>query len=148
MRNLKAPTGQTARWLQQLGTYNLEVIHRPGKKNANADALSRNPCKSCLRQMENDIQQQEDTEPSEDSNQEYVCCMTNPADDEHGEQWTTAEIRRAQLQDVTIEPFLTAKEADRPRPQWEEVSSSNSETKTLWRQWDRLVVQDGLLCRR
>ena len=148
MRNLKAPTGQTARWLQQLGTYNLEVIHMPGKKNANADALSRNPCKSCLRQMENDIQQQEDAEPSEDSNQEYVCCMTNPAEDGNGEQWTTAEIRRAQLQDGTIEPFLTAKEADRPRPQWEEVSSSNSETKTLWRQWDRLVVQDGLLCRR
>ena len=43
---------------------------------------------------------------------------------------------------------LTAKEADRPRPQWEAVSSSNSETKTLWCQWDSLVVQDGLLCRR
>ena len=50
MRNLKEPTGQVARWLQILGTYDLKVIHRPGSKHTNADALSRNPCKACLRQ--------------------------------------------------------------------------------------------------
>jgi hypothetical protein len=44
MRNLK--TGQTARWLQELGTYDLTVVHRPGQKHVNADALSRIPCNS------------------------------------------------------------------------------------------------------
>lgn len=50
MRNLKTPTRQVARWLQELGTYNLNVVHRPGLKHKNADALSRNPCKACSRQ--------------------------------------------------------------------------------------------------
>ncbi|CAG2190688.1 unnamed protein product [Mytilus edulis] len=42
--------GQTARWLKELGTYNLTVTHRAGRKHSNADALSRRPCKSCERQ--------------------------------------------------------------------------------------------------
>ena len=50
MRNVKAPIGQVARWLQELGTYNLTVVHRPGLKHRNADELSRNPCASCSRQ--------------------------------------------------------------------------------------------------
>lgn len=52
MRNLKAPTGQTARWLQELSTYSMTVIHRPGRSHGNADALSRKPCNSCLRQQD------------------------------------------------------------------------------------------------
>lgn len=52
MRSLKNPTGQVARWLQQLATYNLQVIHRAGKRHTNADALSRNPCRACRRQEE------------------------------------------------------------------------------------------------
>lgn len=43
MKSLKNPTGQTARWLQQIETYNLEITHRAGKKHSNADALSRRP---------------------------------------------------------------------------------------------------------
>jgi hypothetical protein len=31
MKNLKKPTGQTARWLQELGTYNLTVTHVRGR---------------------------------------------------------------------------------------------------------------------
>ena len=33
MRNLKKPTGQVARWLQEPGTYDLTVVHRPGKRH-------------------------------------------------------------------------------------------------------------------
>ena len=39
-----------ARWLQELGTYDLQIEHRAGRKHSNADALSRNPCTSCKRQ--------------------------------------------------------------------------------------------------
>ena len=53
MRSLKRPTGQVARWLQELGTYNLTIIHRPGKRHVNADALSRMPCKACKQQQDN-----------------------------------------------------------------------------------------------
>ncbi|CAC5389237.1 unnamed protein product [Mytilus coruscus] len=43
LQSLKDPTGQVARWLQTLGTYNFKVTHRAGRKHTNADAMSRNP---------------------------------------------------------------------------------------------------------
>jgi hypothetical protein len=51
MRNLKQPTGQVARWLQILGTYDFTVVHRPGTQHRNADALSRAPCSRCAKQQ-------------------------------------------------------------------------------------------------
>ncbi|CAC5372594.1 unnamed protein product [Mytilus coruscus] len=45
MKNLKKDTGQTVRWLEELGTYNLTVTHRAGRKHSNADALSRRPAR-------------------------------------------------------------------------------------------------------
>ncbi len=41
--NFKEPQGQIARWLEELSQYDMTVIHRPGSKHANADALSRLP---------------------------------------------------------------------------------------------------------
>lgn len=35
------PDGQVARLLQQLGPYVVKIVHRPGKRHGNADALSR-----------------------------------------------------------------------------------------------------------
>ena len=35
--------GQLARWLEELSQYHMEIVHRPGKKHVNADALSRLP---------------------------------------------------------------------------------------------------------
>lgn len=44
MRNAKDVTGRIARWAMKLSTFQIEGIqYRPGKENANADALSRNP---------------------------------------------------------------------------------------------------------
>ena len=51
MRSLKTPSGQMARWLQEISTCNLIVTHRPGRKHGNADALSRKPCQACLHQQ-------------------------------------------------------------------------------------------------
>lgn len=35
--------GQLARWLEELAQFDMEILHRPGKKHTNADALSRIP---------------------------------------------------------------------------------------------------------
>ena len=35
------PTGKRARWIMYLQQFNFEIVHRPGKENKNADALSR-----------------------------------------------------------------------------------------------------------
>ncbi|KRY64941.1 Retrovirus-related Pol polyprotein from transposon 17.6 [Trichinella pseudospiralis] len=41
LRNFKEPEGQVARWLEQLAEFDFEVIHCPGRKHHNADALFR-----------------------------------------------------------------------------------------------------------
>ena len=41
LSNFKEPEGQLARWIEQLQEYNFAIIHRPGRKHGNADALSR-----------------------------------------------------------------------------------------------------------
>ena len=37
----KDPDGQVMRWIQQLSCYDFKIVHRPGTKHGNADALSR-----------------------------------------------------------------------------------------------------------
>lgn len=42
---MKEPEGQLARWLERLGEYDFNIIHRPGQLHSNADSLSRQPCR-------------------------------------------------------------------------------------------------------
>src|ERR1044071_3470912 len=41
MQTAKMPKGRRARWIMYLQQFEFEIIHRPGKENSNADALSR-----------------------------------------------------------------------------------------------------------
>lgn len=43
LQTAKMPTGRRARWIMELQQYDFNIKHRPGKQNANADALSRIP---------------------------------------------------------------------------------------------------------
>ncbi|WP_165309885.1 ribonuclease H family protein, partial [Enterobacter cloacae complex sp. 4DZ3-17B2] len=42
-RTKKDPNSRVAKWMYNLLEYEFEVIHKAGKSNVNADALSRNP---------------------------------------------------------------------------------------------------------
>ena len=39
LQSFHEPEGQVARWLECLSEYDFEVVHRPGTKHINADAL-------------------------------------------------------------------------------------------------------------
>ena len=41
LKTMKEPTGRLARWAMFLSEYDMNIQYRSGKKNANADALSR-----------------------------------------------------------------------------------------------------------
>lgn len=41
LNNFKHPEGQLARWLEQLGHFEYEIVHRSGKLHRNADVVSR-----------------------------------------------------------------------------------------------------------
>ena len=43
LMRFKNPSGQIARWLEELSQYDFQIIHRKGKLHTNADALSRIP---------------------------------------------------------------------------------------------------------
>ena len=47
------PEGRVARWLEILSEYNFKVIHCPGPRHGNADALSWLPCKQCGKHAHN-----------------------------------------------------------------------------------------------
>ena len=165
MQSLKRPTGQVARWLQELGTYDLTVVHRPGKKHVNADGLSRMPCKACTRQQEplntsheesND--RADDTEFVEDTDQTeelQIAAVTRQQDQNSVVQgpvlldgWNPTDIRLNQMEDGDIGPILVLVEEKKPRPEWCAIAGESSVFKTLWRNWDRLEVHNGILYRR
>ena len=130
MKNLKNPTGQTARWLQELGTYDLKVIHRAGRSHANADALSRFPCKSCSNQQRitledhtkyqagifpSNVEQAEDNiliggdvvRVTTRNHRNGERCFVSPVT---LEGWTVENIRQKQLADKIIGPIKVFKE--------------------------------------
>ena len=49
LKNFKTPEGQMARWLKKLQDYQFTIIHKPGRRHNNADALSWLPCQQCGR---------------------------------------------------------------------------------------------------
>ena len=50
LRNFRNPENQLARLLERMQEYDFDIVHRPGRKHGNADALSRVPCKQCGRE--------------------------------------------------------------------------------------------------
>ena len=47
LRKTPEPIGQQARWCEMLEEFQFEIQHRPGRSHANADAMSRRPCRQC-----------------------------------------------------------------------------------------------------
>ena len=43
----KNPEGQVARWLEILSSFDMKIIHRPGRSHRNADGMSGIRCKQC-----------------------------------------------------------------------------------------------------
>ncbi|CAG2257611.1 unnamed protein product [Mytilus edulis] len=166
LQSLKDPTGQVARWLQTLGTYNFKVTHRAGRKHTNADAMSRNPCKSCkhqedLNQAENDNDREKSENPVEchsnlEKQEETVKHLATPlteADETPDITEITGlipgnirAVTRSELKEQQNE--MKVNEALLGKPPWESISSGTSALKTLWGQWDRLEMHGGVLYRR
>ena len=63
------PTGRRARWMMYLQQFKFEIVHRPGKENSNADALSRMPTTQCFFIGVENIEGEEDS--NLDSDFEY-----------------------------------------------------------------------------
>ena len=171
VRSLKNPTGQLARWIQELETYDLTIQHGAGLRHSNADALSRRPCNVCKRQQKLSEEAKADLDLHDDAARVAVIHTASPcktvsdrkqsviirdvtnssnrtATDVLLEGWAIEEIHTAQLLDDNIGPLMRALNSSSDRPNWDQVSSGSAALKTLWREWDRLAIIDSLLyCR-
>jgi hypothetical protein len=45
LRKTREPIGQQARWIGFIEEFDFDILHRPGTRHGNADAMSRKPCR-------------------------------------------------------------------------------------------------------
>jgi predicted nucleic-acid-binding Zn-ribbon protein len=135
----KNPEGQLARWLEVLSEYDMEIIHMPGNKHSNADALSRVPCKQCgyCSNWKNNIS-------------EETAMVRNISTDGYSNDLSNDEqlsLKELQDSDTSIQ-FIKRAFIDHKKPLFSEISGRSVATRCVWSQWDRLEVIDGILYRR
>ena len=115
-----------ARWIDALSSYEFDVEHRPGRKHSNADAMSRKPCKQCGQVEKRPI-----------IVRPVMTQMTDEPD----------KMKKEQSEDKDIAMVRTWIDKGE-RPSWKEVNQCGATLKTYWSQFDRLCVENGLVCRK
>ena len=159
---LKEPTGQVARWLELLQSYDFFIDYRAGKQHGNADGMSRVPCHpmSCSCHFDqDDLQCGPCNKCARRSNPGILRVsrvvtrhQSNNTTDSNPEPWTgkysSHELREAQLQDKHIAPVFLWKEELQERPSSNRLLDSDPETRYLWLSWDSLSMRDGVLYRK
>ena len=131
--------GQTARWLEQIAEYDLVIQHRPGRKHGNADGLSRPRCKQCGREENAGTEDVPDPLNKEVKNVRSIAAKPTLGHE---------DLRKAQLEDESLEWLMRAKEKGEVRPDWETLSHLPASTKSYWSQWNQLAIHKGVICRR
>lgn len=131
LQSFKEPEGQVARWLETLAQYDYKIQHRPGKKHTNADALSRkSPAET----------------PDNSETPGINVISSNGVKWLRG--WTLSELQTKQKADPRLQQVLKWKETRAAQPLQAEVQGTSRATRSLWAQWNRLELKDGILYRR
>ena len=125
-----------ARWMEQLASYKFTVEHVPGREISQVDFLSRRPdrpcsphCKQCVRI---ELQEREILKENTSVNWSRI----TPDD-----SVTHSPMIKDQRLDENLMPIITSLLTDKIRPKFQDIVS----TRTLWHQFQSLVIKDGLL---
>ena len=144
LRRTTEPIGQNARWLEQLEEYDYEVVHHPGNRHGNADALSRHPCP-----VRTPCTACKPHETVDWCQTVHLANKVNTAGDEGlAGLWTRESLADAQRDDPEVGPVYQVMIAGDPQPAPSEINLWSRESKMLWRQWPRLNIKDGVMYRR
>ena len=153
--NFKTPEGQLARWMEKLSEYNFKIEFRKGTQHANADALSRVPCRrpSCPCHLI----------PRETANKHTQCTLSisdgvnfedHPVESpvtraiNIAPEWSFESLREAQLKDSNIGPVLKLKEVLSEKPSFSLLSHQSETVKAYWAEWNNLFLENGVLLRK
>ena len=162
----KAPVGQLARWLEEVSQYSFDILHRPGIKHANADALSRPPEESCdcdCYKAGNDVTKlpcggcpyctkihQEWAKFVEDVDDVIPLAIRQIQNEEVEEkqEWfpksTPEEMQELQRKDKDLKPLFEWFEKD-DRPSRNQIMIESPAVRNYWRHWNRVRFKDGVL---
>ena len=81
-----------------------------------------------------------------------LCADSADNENLHGEVelsfWSPEGLKVEQRKDLDISFIIKLKENDDAKPPWEAVALASYDVKTIWAQWPRLAIKDGLLKRR
>ena len=128
----KEPEGQVARWLEQFQEHEFTTEHRPGKSHGNADTLSRRPENSAA--------------PT--SSCIETGCTTSPSSGVWILVWSPGELRRKYEADPSIGVILPWKNKCDECSAVTKLAGSSQDIRSLWAQWNRLELFQGVLYRR
>ena len=62
--------------------------------------------------------------------------------------WSPDDIKTAQQEDRDVKFIIDLIEANDTRPSWDVIADHSSEVKTLFNEWERLVIVEGILLRK
>mgnify|MGYP003407568646 FL=1 len=144
------PMAQQARWLEQLSAYDFEIMHRPGAKHGNADALSRKPQDLIKEEPQLD-------QPVEDSTEKETVTVCQLA----AQQAVLIRVKRhpvveleefdgladLQREDPELQDLYQFKTESEERPSAEAVSACSDLTKAYVAQWSNIQLRNGILKR-
>ena len=149
VKSFKEPEGQVARWLEVLETYDFELIHRPGIKHGNADALSRGPCSQCGGDHASEKIRRGRVR---DSGARRVGTRSQKKEPPKATTWLGhLTVNLQDLQDAQdADPVLARVQSwvqRGERPAFDDVSLEGQELKFYWGQFRSLTTKDGILVR-
>ena len=101
------------------------------------------------RKRDEEAQGSRKTRQEEETESDQEMSSGEPQDETwlHDYQLNPRAVKDAQESDPVIGCFLQMKRKDE-KPEWNDVSAQGNELKSLWAQWESMVVdEDGLLCR-
>ena len=127
------PKGRIARWVMDVQEFDFIVSHRPGKKNLNADALSR---------LVTDPDTIESISPAKEQKKDSM--LTAPTC--FVSLTPHFNLQDAQVNDPDIQLVIQFKKNEMPKPPlfaW----LNNPMLRSLWNCWDELHLSDELLVR-
>ena len=143
------------RWVNELSEYDFELKYKPGKKNGDADGLSRNPLtvdeleQECTESCDHDVL----TSILLAAKTEVHChslsadVLVSPLPDIPAEPLSCTDMAKAQSEDVVVGPVYKAV-AMNTRPNRREWMDLSKKSKQIFRQWDKLRIKDGVLLRK
>ena len=139
----KNPEGEIARWLETLSAFKFQIEHRPGVQHRNADALSRLPCRQCSFGTESQEQEDNATDKPEvkSATSVNVVELNTVADN------VCLKIKEVQSEDHDLRQVIDWLD-NKQKPAYEEISGIGYVVRSLWSQWDNLMLENGILYRR